>query len=146
MKIEYDWRAGMDRETLYVTAHPSNRQWVTKLLHQEQLTVQSALNGHTYRLDYHEIVTITALTQQSCVRTLSGQTYYVAGRLKALQYLAAAGLMRINNTTILNLALITNFGTEKYARLVVETTTGQQLIVSRHYAKQIREALLCTKR
>ncbi|MCS8617997.1 LytTR family transcriptional regulator DNA-binding domain-containing protein [Latilactobacillus curvatus] len=49
--------------------------------------------------------------------------------------------MRINNTTILNLQQVANFAVGSNVRLVVYTQSGRQYIVSRYYAKQIKEWL-----
>lgn len=145
MKFDYQWDSGFDPVTIRLTGHPRNREWlqrmISKLTDGERLTVVDPRNQRTYKLGYNEIVVIEALDRQSRVQTITGRIYYVNGRLKAIVGLSNHGLVRINRSTILNLEHVVSFGTEKYARLIVEVDDGRQYVVSRHYAKQIREVL-----
>ncbi|MEE6695463.1 LytTR family DNA-binding domain-containing protein [Pediococcus acidilactici] len=50
--------------------------------------------------------------------------------------------MRINNSTILNINQVTEFKTAKYARIEVHTKNAECFIVSRHYAKKVKEWLI----
>lgn len=149
MRFKYQWSDEYSRAYVKITANPALRAAILKVTTEiEQggsLLVMDRATSRQYKLGYREIMTIEAGDYQSRVTTIDGRIYDVNGRLKSFENLAAVGLQRISRTTILNLRLISSFGTEKYARLVVETCTGQQLLVSRHYAQQIREALVCTK-
>lgn len=145
MRINYTWDSTYTKDQVGIRLNPDNQelipgleQWAAQTV---TLAVTDSLTSRHSQLPYHDVVCIRALDQMSRVFAVDGRTYDTVGRLKALNHLRAYGLWRINNTTILNCRLITSFGTEKYARLTVTTTTGATFMVSRHYAKQILEVL-----
>lgn len=76
----------------------------------------------------------------SKVTTINHEIFYTQGPLKQFEALKNTTLIRINNGTIINLALIISFNNGKYARLEVQTKT-RAFIVSRHYAKQLKEKM-----
>lgn len=81
----------------------------------------------------------------SKVFTIDGKVFYVKGRLKDLEILSISGIVRINNSVLLNLTEIVSFSNGQYARLEVHTNNGQKHTVSRHYAKKIKEELQCLR-
>lgn len=75
---------------------------------------------------------------------LNQQEYILQKRLKDLTDLENLNFYRINNSQILNLNAVHSFQLGEHARLEVHTKTGSTYVVSRHYAKKIKEKLSCS--
>ncbi|WP_420167129.1 LytTR family DNA-binding domain-containing protein [Bacillus coahuilensis] len=88
-----------------------------------------------------QIEVITSLGHLSKVILSNQEEYLLDMRLKELKQFEANGLFRINNSTILNLSQISSFRSGDYARLEVYTKNDKKYLVSRHYAKLIKERL-----
>ncbi|MBV7392342.1 LytTR family DNA-binding domain-containing protein [Enterococcus alishanensis] len=145
MKINWLWDKNYPKEELGVTLHPVNEKLTNKLqslfTKTVELEVIQPVNERRFKIDSQMIFMIEAMDQLSKVYTNDDQVFYLKGRLKDFTDLQAVQLFRINNSVILNLAQVTSFKNGQYARLEVFTKNGQTFSVSRHYAKQIKEAL-----
>lgn len=144
MKIKWFWDQEYATNEIGIQLNPVNQSLaveLTKAIHQEQLleVIQPA-NERRQNISLSQVLMIEAMDQLSKVYTTDDQVFYLKGRLKEFAYLQAAGIFRINNSVILNLAEVASFKNGQYARLEVQLKNGQTLTVSRHYAKQIKKA------
>lgn len=145
MKINYVWDTEYALDKIGVQLHPKNETIaakITKLFTQEnKLAVIDPINERKSKIDFSAIYMIESMDHLSKVYTTDGNVCYTKGRLKEFEYLRTAGIVRINNSVLLNLSEVVSFQNGQYARLEVHTKNGQTLTVSRHYAKQIKEEL-----
>lgn len=147
MKFNFTWSKEIASDEVLITANPSNK---TKILEIQQhfdqeneLLVLDPRNNRSKKIDLMEVVTFEAMGHVAKVSLDNQQHYIIQKRLKELTFLEKAGFHRINNSQILNLQQVESFGLGEHARLEVFTKTNQHYIVSRHYAKTIKERLSC---
>jgi len=133
MKINFHWNNEKAIDEVDLISHPHNK---------EQLTHPS--NNRKQLIPISQIEAITSLGHLTKVLTIENEFFFLNNRLKELNYLEDNGLYQINQSTLINLKEIKLFQTEKHARLELITKTNQHYLVSRHYAKKIKERLLCT--
>jgi len=149
MKINYFLDKDYPLNEIGIQLHPINQSLTSELasaLNQEhRLEVINPMNERKSTIRYSEIYLIEAMDHLSKIYTTDEKIFYAKGRLKDFETLAIQGMVRINNSIMLNLTEVTNFNSGQYARLEVHTKNGQTHIVSRHYAKQIKEELQCLK-
>lgn len=145
MKINYSWDITYKTDEVAIQANPVNKKIIQQienyLIQEPQLEVINPKNERKMKLAYSQIQTIEAMDHLSKVYTQDNKVYYTKGRLKELEKLSNYGIIRINNSTMLNLREIQSFKSGKYSRLEVLTKNMQVHLVSRHYAKQIKEEL-----
>ncbi|AQP53580.1 LytTR family DNA-binding domain-containing protein [Vagococcus penaei] len=144
MKVNYQWNQDMSKNEIDIISHPANELLLSRLkqsVTQHLLSVIDPRNNRTVMLNVTDIEVIETLGHLSFIITRTGESYHYQKRLKDLTYLEAYNLVRINQSTILNLDELVSFTVEQHARLEVCTKNGNQYIVSRHYAKKIKERL-----
>jgi DNA-binding LytR/AlgR family response regulator len=149
MKLDYFWDKNYAIDQIGIRLNPQNRKLTVELNSllkgDKKLNVINPLNKRKLKINYDEIYLIEAMDSLSKVYTTGGKVFYARGRLKDFENKEISGIVRINNSTMLNLTEIINFRQGTYARLEVETKDGQVHIVSRHYAQKIKEALECSR-
>lgn len=149
MKINYFWDKQYSLDEVGIQINPKNQSLSVALesyLNQENnFEVINPSNNRKSIINYLDVYLIEAMDHLSKIYTTDERVFYAKGRLKEFEKLSAIGVVRINNATMLNLNMIESFDTERYARLDVHTKMGETHIVSRHYANQIKEALICLK-
>ncbi|GCF94375.1 hypothetical protein NRIC_22660 [Enterococcus florum] len=143
MIFNYIWQQEKAVNEIDVISHPFNREKLKQLeqtlQHSTTISVIDPKNNRTKLLAVPLIETITAMGHQSKICTTAGERFFLSKKLKELGDLEQQQLFRINNSTILNLTHAASFAAGQHARLEVQTKTGNTYIVSRHYAKQIKE-------
>lgn len=148
MKINFHWNNEKAIDEVDLISHPHNKEQLLKLkasLEQEKsLLVTHPSNNRKQLIPISQIEAITSLGHLTKVLTIENEFFFLNNRLKELNYLEDNGLYQINQSTLINLKEIKLFQTEKHARLELITKTNQHYLVSRHYAKTIKERLLCT--
>lgn len=146
MKIKWFFDPQLDRNQANISLHPSQRHLVSRFEQTlQEEPILEVIDPQTHRKKYlpvTKILAIEAMDHLSKVYLLHEEVVYAKGRLKDFAYLADVGLVRINNTTIINLNEIESFQTERNACLSVYTTQKQVFRVSRHYVKMIRQQFL----
>lgn len=146
MKINYLWDSRYKTDEIGIQANPINKEFIhgaEKFLVQvPQLEIINPKNERRKKLSYSQIQSIEAMDHLSKIYTTRHELYYVRGRLKELQYLSEYDIVRINNSIMLNLKEVKEFKNGTHSRLEVLTKDGQVYLVSRHYAKKIKEELL----
>ncbi|MFC7055751.1 LytTR family DNA-binding domain-containing protein [Enterococcus alcedinis] len=105
------------------------------------LSVINPTNDRKLLLPLTEIECFESFGHLCKVFTKEQDVYLIQKRLKEIPKMNLHHFQQINNATILNIAMIQSFHSGEHARLEVHTTTNQSYIVSRHYAKQIKEKL-----
>lgn len=145
MKINYTWKKSYSSEEIGVILNPLNEHLKANLeknlLDSPMLEVFNSSNNRKTSISCLSVFSIEAMGHLSIVRTVDNKTFYVKGRLKEFEYLEEFYIRRISNSVLLNLSQIESFNATKYACLEVQTKLGETYIVSRHYAKQIKEKL-----
>ncbi|TRZ39559.1 LytTR family transcriptional regulator [Niallia circulans] len=145
MKLNFIWDKKQEIDKVDIKAHPVNKDKLETLKQgfctDVTLNVQNLKNNRKLRIDIHQIEVIVSLGHLSKILLASKEEYLLQKRLKELQTLEANGFFRINNSTILNLSQVASFRSSEYARLEVFTKNDNKYLVSRHYAKLIKEKL-----
>ncbi|KUP09390.1 hypothetical protein Q75_00220 [Bacillus coahuilensis p1.1.43] len=145
MKINFTWDIARDTNEIEIIANPVNKEklWTLKegLSSNSTINVQNPKNNRKLSIRIQQIEVITSLGHLSKVILSNQEEYLLDMRLKELKQFEANGLFRINNSTILNLSQISSFRSGDYARLEVYTKNDKKYLVSRHYAKLIKERL-----
>lgn len=145
MKIIFNWDSKCAQDTIVVHSQPQNQATVEsafkKLTFDQSIQVRDARTDRLQNISLTAIESFTAFGYLAKVATIDGNDYYYPSNLKQLAPFSQNSFLRINNTTILNLQQVANFAVGSNARLVVYTQSGRRYIVSRYYARQIREWL-----
>lgn len=146
MKLNFIWDKKQEMDQVDIKAHPVNKEKLESLkqgLYSSMtLSVQNPKNNRKLRIDIQQVEVIVSLGHLSKTILVSKEEYILQKRLKELQTLEENGFFRINNSTILNLSQVDSFSSSEYARLEVFTKNNNRYLVSRHYAKLIKERLL----
>lgn len=147
LRINHIWNELKSRDEIDLISHPVNQEKLEKIVtylnRDMQLNVIELKNNRTVLIHVSDIEVITSLGHMSQVLTVEGKQYYLNKRLKELGYLENESLFKINQSTILNLETIIEFNVEQYSRLMVTTKSEHDYLISRHYAKTIKERLSC---
>ncbi|TCN26508.1 LytTR family DNA-binding domain-containing protein [Mesobacillus foraminis] len=145
MKLNFIWDKGRAMDEIEIIANPVNKEKLVSLkdglCSNITLNVLNPKNNRKLRINIQQVEVIESLGHLSKVILVNNEEYLLQKRLKELQVLEANGLYRINNSTILNLSQVASFRSGEYARLEVFTKNNKKYLVSRHYAKLIREEL-----
>lgn len=145
MKLNWFFEPNRDPTQVDIHLHLTKRTLVERIERAIQpevvLEVSEITTGRKRQLAMDTVVFIEAMDHVSKLYTIDQQVFYLKGRLKEFDYLTTNGMVRINNTTILNLAKVSSFQTERNACLRVYTK-NESFRVSRHYTKAIRQYLL----
>ncbi|ULG72217.1 LytTR family DNA-binding domain-containing protein [Macrococcus brunensis] len=145
MKFHFIFKESQSKEITNIIAHPDNE----KLLKEQFLSVEIKIELNELRTNRNvqvylsDIEAISSFTHKSKVRLTNGEGYYIKGRLKDLEYLGNHGLNRINNQEMINIKEVTHYSIDSGSRLIVNCKSGNDYIVSRYYAKSIKEKLKC---
>ncbi|MFP7473448.1 LytTR family DNA-binding domain-containing protein [Niallia taxi] len=145
MKLNFIWDKNKELDEVDIKAHPINKdklETIKQVLGSSiTLNVQNPKNNRKLRIDIQQVEVIVSLGHLSKTILASKEEYLLQKRLKELQTLEANGFFRINNSTILNLSQVASFRSSEFARLEVFTKNNNKYLVSRHYAKLIKEKL-----
>ncbi|MGX7031257.1 LytTR family DNA-binding domain-containing protein [Vagococcus zengguangii] len=146
MRIKNIWDRSCLVDQIEIISHPDNKKTIERiseyLNHQSRVTVTDIRTNRSRLVELVDIEAILSLGHISKVITLDGSQFHLNKKLKDLSMLEEKFLYRINQSTILNLSNVASFKTGQYSRLEVVTTNQNTYIVSRHYAKKIKERLL----
>ncbi|MFJ7406281.1 MULTISPECIES: LytTR family DNA-binding domain-containing protein [unclassified Lysinibacillus] len=146
MKFNYIWKNKQSTSEIDIISNPSNKQLLlTFEQHFSQPITLSATDYKTNRqvmIDLNNIEAIEASGHFTKIFLVDGTVLLLNKILKELAYLESFRLVRINNSMILNLNQIHSFASGSHARLEVITKQQHKYIVSRHYAKSIKEKLI----
>ncbi len=145
MKLIFNWDRERTIDEIEIISNPVHKEKLAslkdRLFSDKTLNVQNPKNNRKLRIDIQQVEVIESLGHLTKIVLANNEEYLHEKRLKELQDLEANGLYRINNSTILNLSQVTSFKSGKHARLEVFTKNNKKYLVSRHYAKMIKERL-----
>ena len=146
MKLNFIWDKMQEINEIEIKAHPVNKEKLISLKQglrlSETLNVLDPKNNRKLRIDIEKVEVIVSFGHLSKIVLISKEEYLLQKRLKELLTLEDIGFFRINNSSILNLSQVTSFSSSEHARLEVFTKNNNTYLVSRHYAKLIKEKLL----
>lgn len=145
MKITYLWDMKQSLNEMTILANPDNQSTVEGLINplkqEETLSVLHPSNDRKHLLKLTEVESFESFGHLCKVFTKEQEVYFIQKRLKEISKMPFSQFQQINNTTILNMTIIQSFNAGEHARLEIHTVSKQTYIVSRHYAKQIKEKL-----
>jgi len=146
MKFNFIWKNNKSSSEIEIISNPSNKELLSTFEQQffQSITL-SATDFKTNRqvmIELNNIEVIEASGHFTKIFLIDGTELMLNKILKELSYLESFGLVRINNSMILNLNQIRSFASGSHARLEVITKQQNTYIVSRHYAKSIKEKLI----
>ena len=148
MKFNFHWKTDKKTNEVDLISHPNNKELLLQLektlTTKETLIVTSPSNNRKQHINIIDIESISSLGHLSKITLGNQKEFFYSKRLKELTFLEVHDLLQINQSTIINLKKIDLFQTEKHARLELVTRSKQTYIVSRHFAKNIKERLLCS--
>ena len=148
MNINFTWVKEKALNEIDIFANPENKTTLKRLekqLQQEQeLLAVDPKNNRSIKLPLDQIVSFETMGHLVKVFMHNKQSYHMSKRLKELVDLERQNFYRINNSQILNLNCVQSFQLGEHARLEVHTKTGSTYVVSRYYAKKIKEKLSCS--
>ncbi|WP_180946936.1 LytTR family DNA-binding domain-containing protein [Peptostreptococcus faecalis] len=148
MNIKTFWKKEIHINELHISANPENKKEVEGLLKQFEdkniITLINPINDMKVKVEINQIESIETFSNYSIVVLYNEKNHYmIQKRLKDLEYLNKFGIVRISNSVMVNINRIKQFKSSENARLEVETKTNKKYVVSRHYAKKIKEEILC---
>lgn len=146
MKIQSIWKDNFPKDMIEIRSHPDNKvivhQLKSRMEQVKTLMVLDEAKNIKVKMNIDNIECIETYAHVSRVYVGNeGRSYVLQRRLKELDYLSKDGMQRINNSTILNLKAIKSFEAISNARLAVTTINNKKYIVSRYYAKEMKEQL-----
>lgn len=147
MHINFTWIKEKALNEIDIFANPANEAKLTNLEKclqlKQKIVITDPKNNRSLKLPLSQIELFEALGHQVKVILSNQQSGILQNRLKELSHLESENIYRINNSQILNLNCVLAFRLGAHARLEVHTRSGSAYVVSRHYAKKIKERLLC---
>lgn len=148
MNINFTWVKEKALNEIDIFANPENRIVLERLeqqLQQErEILAIDPKNNRSVKIQLDQILSFETMGHLVKIYLLNQQEYILQKRLKNLTDLENLNFYRINNSQILNLNAVQSFQLGEHARLEVHTRTGSTYVVSRHYAKKIKEKLSCS--
>mgnify|MGYP000602593651 CR=1 FL=1 len=148
MNINFTWVKEKALNEIDIFANPENRIVLERLeqqLQQErEILAIDPKNNRSVKIQLDQILSFETMGHLVKIYLLNQQEYILQKRLKDLTDLENLNFYRINNSQILNLNAVHSFQLGEHARLEVHTKTGSTYVVSRHYAKKIKEKLSCS--
>lgn len=148
MNINFTWVKEKALNEIDIFANPENRIVLERLeqqLQQErEILAIDPKNNRSVKIQLDQILSFETMGHLVKIYLLNQQEYILQKRLKDLTDLENLNFYRINNSQILNLNAVQSFQLGEHARLEVHTRTGSTYVVSRHYAKKIKEKLSCS--
>lgn len=146
MKFIYIWKNNKPASEIEIVSNPANKNLLSTF---EQRFFQSqTLNATDFKtnrqvmIELGDIEVMEASGHFTTIFLIDGTKLLLNKILKELSYLESFALVRINNSMILNLKHVQSFASGSHARLEVITKQQNKYIVSRHYAKAIKEKFL----
>lgn len=148
MNINFTWVKEKALNEIDIFANPENRIVLESLEHQLQqereILAIDPKNNRSIKIQLNQVISFETMGHLVKIYLLNQQEYILQKRLKDLMDLENLNFYRINNSQILNLNAVQSFQLGEHARLEVHTRTGSTYVVSRHYAKKIKEKLSCS--
>lgn len=146
MKFNYIWKNNKAASEIEIISNPANKTLLStfeqRFFQSITLNVTDFKTNRQVMIELNDIELIEASGHFTKIFLIDGTKLLLNKILKELSYLESFGLVRINNSMILNLNQIHSFASGSHARLEVITKQQNRYMVSRHYAKAIKEKLI----
>lgn len=147
MKVMFEENQEMQPNEAKIVTHPAEKsKWdrIREAIGQseKELIVIQAKNNRQVRIRLSSVIAIESEDRMCGVRVVTGERYLLNQRLKYVEKdFQETSFVRINNQTIINTALISNFSAAEHARIQVNLTDGSSYSVSRFYIQNFRRKL-----
>lgn len=145
MKINYLWKKELDLDEIDIISNPYNKEKLEKiekyLDFDLKLSVIDIRNNRTVILELADVEFFESMGHMCKIICRDGSLFHYPKRLKDLSNLERYKFSMINQSTVFNLNQVKYFSVEKNARLQITSKSDNDYLVSRHYAKKIKEIL-----
>lgn len=110
------------------------------LLQEHKAALIGSRNGEKYLLDPADIYYFETVDDRTFAYTAS-ETYELGERLYELEAALDARFFRSSKSQIVNISVIASVKSEMNGRMMAALTSGEKLIVSRRYVKELKRRL-----
>ncbi|WP_414055012.1 LytTR family DNA-binding domain-containing protein [Macrococcus equi] len=143
MKVNVQFNNTLKSNLLNIETHETNKELINNFITylETQLTLIDIKTNKSIRISVNNIECIESFTHLSKVKLIDDAQYYIKGRIKELQNLKQFGIVKINNNQMFNIGHLYSFSIDKGSRLIIQSNYKNEYIVSRFYAKEIKEML-----
>ncbi|OFI50025.1 hypothetical protein BG261_10295 [Floricoccus tropicus] len=145
MKINYLWKKELGLDEIDIISNPYNKEKLEKiekyLNFDLKLSAIDIRNNRSVILELEEIESFESMGHMCKINCIDGRLFHYPNRLKDLSYLEKYKFSMINQSTVFNLSQVKFFSVEKNARLQITSKGDNDYLVSRHYAKKVKEIL-----
>jgi DNA-binding LytR/AlgR family response regulator len=116
-------------------------QRMTAVINSFGRNISGEKDGRTFQVNFSDVLYFETVDRKCFIYT-DGTVYETALRLYEIENLAAdTGFFRSSKSQIVNIAQISSLCPDFDGRLEVSLTNGEKLIVSRQYARTLKERI-----
>ncbi|QNR08060.1 LytTR family transcriptional regulator DNA-binding domain-containing protein [Macrococcoides canis] len=144
MKFNVNFNNHLNKDVIHLESHEINKEFVHDLINffETKITLIDIKSNKSIKVSVNHIESIESFTHLSKVILVDNSLFYIKGRIKELKYLTKYKIVKINNTQMFNLRHLNQFSSDKSSRLLIQSNSNNEYIVSRYYSKEIKEMLL----
>lgn len=144
MKFNVNFNNHLNIDVIHLESHEINKEFVHDLINffETKITLIDIKSNKSIKVSVNPIESIESFTHLSKVILVDNSLFYIKGRIKELKYLTKYKIVKINNTQMFNLRHLNQFSSDKSSRLLIQSNSNNEYIVSRYYSKEIKEMLL----
>lgn len=144
LKYKFIFNMKQNEDLVEIITHPKNEKQLKGLLNKNDiLSLMDSRRNKYVNISAQKIESISSFTHVSKVKLIDEKIYFIKGRLKDLDHLKSYNLLRINNSQMINLQEVVEYHLDKGSRIILTCKSRNEYVVSRHYAKEIKEAIIC---
>ena len=142
MRVRFEQVDSREKEQALIRAVEKSADILTAidLLENGSGGIRVTKDGSTYLCKLTQIYYIESVDKRTYVYT-KGDCYETQDRLYELENILGTYYVRISKSMIVNLRKIRNVTADTGARMIAVLLNGEQVIISRSYAKEIKRRL-----
>ncbi|MGK0554359.1 LytTR family transcriptional regulator DNA-binding domain-containing protein [Macrococcus capreoli] len=143
MKINIQYNNHLIENLVNIETHETNKELINNFVNifETKVTLLDIRMNKSIRTNINNIESIETFTHLSKVNLIDKSQYYIKGRLKDFENFNQYKIVRINNNQMFNLYHLYSISVDKGSRLIIQSSSQNEFIVSRFYAKKIKEML-----
>lgn len=144
MKFNVRFNNNVNKDVINLESHEINKELVNDLINifETKITLIDIKTNKFIKVSVNQIESIESFTHLSKVNLVDDSLFYIKGRIKEFSNFTQYKIVKINNSQLFNLSHINQFSSDKASRLLVISNSNKEYIVSRYYAREIKEMLL----
>lgn len=144
MKFNVRFNNNVNKDVINLESHEINKELVNDLINifETKITLIDIKTNKFIKVSVNQIESIESFTHLSKVNLVDDSLFYIKGRIKEFSNFTQYKIVKINNSQLFNLSHINQFSSDKASRLLVISKSNKEYIVSRYYAREIKEMLL----